>query len=159
MQEWPKTNDVLGTVNRGNVAESGLCTLCRADCKGRCETWSGSMRGRKLLYPRDFGFVTAGASNTWHVGVSYNSLRVQGYTHGAFGVPPGLSHSPDDCIFPNVDVTTQFGSKVKTACRLPLMTGALGSTFIAAKYWESFAIGAALGGIPIVGGENVVGSG
>ena len=37
------------------------------------------------------------------------------------------------------------------------MTGALGSTFIAAKYWESFAIGAALLGVPIVIGENVVG--
>ena len=37
------------------------------------------------------------------------------------------------------------------------MTGALGSTFIAAKYWDSFAIGAALVGIPIVVGENVVG--
>ncbi|MFA5878994.1 MAG: glutamate synthase-related protein, partial [Candidatus Margulisiibacteriota bacterium] len=37
------------------------------------------------------------------------------------------------------------------------MTGALGSTFIAAKYWESFAIGAALVGFPIVIGENVVG--
>jgi hypothetical protein len=38
-----------------------------------------------------------------------------------------------------------------------LMTGALGSTFIAAKYWDSFAIGGALIGIPIVVGENVVG--
>jgi hypothetical protein len=37
------------------------------------------------------------------------------------------------------------------------MTGALGSTFIAAKYWNSFAIGGALAGIPIVIGENVVG--
>lgn len=37
------------------------------------------------------------------------------------------------------------------------MTGALGSTFIAAKYWDSFAIGGALVGIPIVVGENVVG--
>jgi hypothetical protein len=37
------------------------------------------------------------------------------------------------------------------------MTGALGSTFIAAKYWDSFAVGAALCGMPIVVGENVVG--
>jgi hypothetical protein len=33
----------------------------------------------------------------------------------------------------------------------------LGSTFIAAKYWDSFAVGAALCGFPIVVGENVVG--
>ena len=37
------------------------------------------------------------------------------------------------------------------------MTGALGSTFIARNYWESFAVGSALSGIPIVVGENVVG--
>jgi glutamate synthase domain-containing protein 2 len=37
------------------------------------------------------------------------------------------------------------------------MTGALGSTFIAAKYWDSFAIGGSLVGIPVVIGENVVG--
>ena len=37
------------------------------------------------------------------------------------------------------------------------MTGALGRTFIAAKYWNSFAVGAALCGFPIVVGENVVG--
>jgi hypothetical protein len=37
------------------------------------------------------------------------------------------------------------------------MTGALGSTFIAAHYWDNFAVGCALAGIPIVVGENVVG--
>ncbi|OIQ60412.1 hypothetical protein MOTE_08180 [Moorella thermoacetica] len=157
MIPWPKQNDVLGTVNRGNPAESGLCTLCRADCQGKCETWMSSMVGRKLLYPRDFGTVTAGSSNTTHVGISYNSLRIQGYNYGAYGLAKGLSNSADDCIFPNVNVETEFGSEVKTRVKVPIMTGALGSTFIAAKYWDSFSIGAALVGIPIVIGENVVG--
>ncbi|MCX7821103.1 MAG: glutamate synthase-related protein [Brevinematales bacterium] len=157
MIQWPKTNDVLGTVNRGNPAESGLCTLCRADCQGKCETFMASLKGRKLLYPRDFGHVTAGSANTTHLGISYNSLRIQGYNYGAYGLPKGLSNSPDDCIFPNVSIETEFGTSVKTKARIPIMTGALGSTFIAAKYWDSFAIGAALVGIPIVVGENVVG--
>jgi hypothetical protein len=152
-----KVNDVLGTINRGNPAESGLCTLCRADCHGKCETWLSSIRGRKLLYPRDFGTITAGSGNATHVGVSYNSLRIQGYNYGAQGMLNGLSNSQDDCIFPNVSTDCEFGNMIKTKCRMPLMTGALGSTFIAAKYWESFAIGAALVGIPIVIGENVVG--
>ncbi|MBT8042951.1 MAG: hypothetical protein KJN98_07255, partial [Pontiella sp.] len=69
-----KNNDALGTTNRGVPCESGLCTLCRADCKGKCETWMSSLVGRKLLYPRSFGIVTAGADNTTHVGVSYNSI-------------------------------------------------------------------------------------
>ncbi|NSW83313.1 MAG: FMN-binding glutamate synthase family protein [Syntrophothermus sp.] len=155
--EWPKTNDVLGTANRGDAAESGLCTLCRADCQGRCETWLSSLAGRKMLYPRDYGAVTAGSRNTTHIGVSYNSLRIQGYNYGAMGLAPGLSSDPDDCIFPNVSLETEFGNDQKTKARVPLMTGALGSTFVAAKYWESFAVGAALVGIPIVVGENVVG--
>lgn len=157
MNQWPKTNDVLGTANRGDAAESGLCTLCRADCQGRCETWLTSMVGRKMLYPRDFGTITAGSKNTAHTGVSYNSLRIQGYNYGANGLPQGLSNSADDCIFPNVSIETEFGSIEKTKSRMPIMTGALGSTFIAAKYWDSFATGAALVGIPIVVGENVVG--
>ena len=157
MFEWPKTNDVLGTANRGNAAESGLCTLCRADCKGKCETWLSSIRGRKMLYPRDFGAVTAGANNTVHVGVSYNSLRIQGYLYGANGVSGNMTRDADDCIFPNVNIESSFGAEIKTKVRIPLMTGALGSTFIAAKYWDSFAIGCALAGMPIVVGENVVG--
>ena len=154
---FTKSNDVLGASNRGNPTESSLCTLCRADCMGKCETWMSSMVGRKLLYPRSFGIVTAGANNTTHVGVSYNSLRIQGYAYGAHGIQEGLSDDPDDCIFPNVNLETEFGNEVKTKVRIPLMTGALGSTLVAAKYWDGFAVGGALAGIPVVIGENVVG--
>ena len=154
---FSKSNDAIGTTNRGNPTESSLCTLCRADCQGKCETWMSSLVGRKLLYPRDFGLVTAGANNTTHVGVSYNSLRIQGYAYGAHGLSQGLSNDPDDCIFPNVSLETEFGREIKTKARIPMMTGALGSTFIAAKYWDSFSIGGALCGIPVVIGENVVG--
>ena len=157
MMRFAKSNDVLGTSNRGNPAESSLCTLCRADCQGKCETWLSSLVGRKLLYPRSFGIVTAGANNTTHVGVSYNSLRVQGYAYGVKGLREGLTDNADDCIFPNVNLETQFGTEMKTKVRMPLMTGALGSTFVAEKYWDSFAIGGALVGIPVVIGENVVG--
>lgn len=157
MIQWPKSNDALGTVNRGNPCESTLCTLCRSDCKGKCETWLSSLKGRKVLYPRDFGSITSGSSNTTAIGVNYNSIRIDGYLYGANGVPKGLSNSEDDCIFPNVNLEGKFGAKIKTKFRVPIMTGALGSTFIAAKYWESFAVGAALVGYPIVVGENVVG--
>lgn len=115
------------------------------------------MKGRNLLYPRDFGAITSGSKNTNHIGVSYNSLRIEGYNYGAYGLKDGITNSADDCIFPNVDISTSFGKGAITKSKVPLMTGALGSTFIAAKYWDSFAIGAALIGYPIVIGENVVG--
>jgi len=113
--------------------------------------------GRKLLYPRNFGNITAGSSNVVADGAGYHGLRIQGYAYGAHGLNGRLSNDPDDCIFPNVDVETSFGTDATTKCSVPMMTGALGSTFIAAKYWDSFAVGAALCGFPIVIGENVVG--
>lgn len=156
MIQWSKSNDVLGTVNRGQACESGLCTLCRSDCQGKCETWLGSLIGRDALYPRDFGTVTAGSGNTTAVGVCYNALRVQGYPYGAWGADKKQAKA-GDTLFTDVNLETAFGAKQKTVCRYPFMTGALGSTFIAAKYWDSFATGCALCGIPIVIGENVVG--
>jgi glutamate synthase domain-containing protein 2 len=41
--------------------------------------------------------------------------------------------------------------------QMPIFTGALGSTEIARKNWEHFAIGAAIAGITLVCGENVCG--
>ena len=127
MSNYSKTNDVLGSVNRGDPCESGLCTLCRADCKGKCETWLASMKGRKMLYPRDFGAVTAGSSNVNHVGCLLQQSAHSGvYNYGAHGIPVGLSNSADDCIFPNVSLETTFGKAVKTKSRLPLMNGRAG---------------------------------
>ncbi len=158
MASLQKSNDVLGTTNRGNIVESGLCSLCRADCAGKCETWLSCLKGRETLYPRDFGVVTAGSGTTTHVGVSYKSLRVQGYCYGAEGMQENQAKADNgDALFTDVDLSVTFGASEKTKCRYPIMTGALGSTFIAAKYWNSFAIGSALCGIPIVIGENVVG--
>lgn len=157
MLQFIKNNDALGAVNRGVPCESGLCTLCLSDCKGKCETWLSCLEGRKMLYPRSFGKSTSGASHVTSVGLGYHGLRIQGYAYGSKGMPENLSDDPDDCIFTNVNVETTFGNEIKTKCRVPIMTGALGSTFIAAKYWPSFAVGAALAGFPIVVGENVVG--
>lgn len=157
MITWVKNNDAIGTINRGVPAESGLCTLCDSSCKGKCETWLASLKGRKLLYPRDFGMTTSGAWHISSVGIGYHALRIQGYAYGAHGIQSPMTNNPDDCLFTNVKIENEFGNKVKTKYRLPIMTGALGSTFVAAKYWESFAVGAALCGIPIVVGENVVG--
>jgi len=156
MLVWPKSNDAIGTANRGTPCESGLCTLCDSACKGKCEVWLSSLRGRELIYPRRFGHSTSGSANVTAVGVGYHALRIQGYAYGSHGMPGGKK-DPDDCVFPNVNIETSFGNEVRVKCRVPMMTGALGSTFIAAKYWDSFAIGAALCGFPIVVGENVVG--
>jgi len=155
MIEWRKSNDVLGTTNRGNACESGLCTLCDSACKGKCETWMTSLRGRELLYPRKFGYITSGSGNVTSVGLGYHALRIHGYAYGWHAA--NGTNDADHCVFPEVDISTRFGKNKPVKCRVPIMTGALGSTFVAARYWDSFAVGAALAGFPIVIGENVVG--
>ena len=157
MIEWIKNNDALGAVNRGVPCESGLCTLCDSACKGKCETWLSCLEGRKMLYPRKYGYSTSGANHVTSVGIGYHALRIQGYAYGSKGLTGKMTDDADDCIFTNVNIETSFGNEIITKSRLPIMTGALGSTFIAAKYWPSFAVGAALAGFPIVVGENVVG--
>jgi hypothetical protein len=157
MPQLTKNNDALGATNRGVPCESGLCTLCDSACKGKCETWLSCMEGRKMLYPRRFGYSTSGSNHLTSVGIGYHGLRVQGYCYDSKGMKEGLSDDPDDCVFPNVDVSGSFGHSLKTKFRVPMMTGALGSTIIAQRYWPSFAVGAALAGFPIVVGENVVG--
>ena len=56
-----------------------------------------------------------------------------------------------------VDTTAVYGHMHPVRMRMPVFTGALGSTDIARKYWESFAVGAAISGISLVVGENVCG--
>jgi len=76
---------------------------------------------------------------------------------GAKGLPEGVEIGPDTTIFHNVDTQTEYGWKKKVKMRLPIFTGALGSTDIARINWEHFAIGAAISGITLVCGENVCG--
>jgi glutamate synthase domain-containing protein 2 len=56
-----------------------------------------------------------------------------------------------------VDTETAYGDKHKVKMRVPVFTGALGSTDVARLNWEHFAAGAAIAGISLVCGENVCG--
>jgi glutamate synthase domain-containing protein 2 len=56
-----------------------------------------------------------------------------------------------------VNTETEYGWDKKVRMSIPVFTGALGSTEIARKNWEHFAVGAALSGVTIVCGENVCG--
>jgi len=153
----PNADESTGTFNRSkNVAPmSGICSRCIDGCKGGCEIWLSSFRGREVLYPGPFGEVTAGADKNYPV--DYSHLNIQGYARGAKGLPEGVKAEPDTALFPNVDTETEYGWTKKVRMRVPIFTGALGSTEIARKNWEHFAIGAAISGITLVCGENVCG--
>ncbi|RKY40345.1 MAG: FMN-binding glutamate synthase family protein, partial [Candidatus Omnitrophota bacterium] len=151
----PNADDATLTFNRSRnpVPSSGLCSKCVDGCTGGCEVWLSSFRGREVLYPQPFGEITAGADKNYPV--DYSHLNIQGYARGAKGLPQGAGS--DEAIFSNVATTTEYGWERKVKMNLPIFTGALGSTDIARKNWEHFAVGAAISGITIVCGENVCG--
>jgi glutamate synthase domain-containing protein 2 len=124
-------------------------------CKGNCEVFQASFRGRELIYPGPFGEVTAGGDKDYPV--DYSHLNIQGYALGGNGLPQGVAANPDTCTFPSVSVATEYGWDRKVRMAAPIFTGALGSTEIARKNWDHFAVGAAISGITLVCGENVCG--
>ena len=153
----PNANEATGTFNRSRdvVSMSGICTRCVDGCRGGCEIWLASFRGREVLYPIGFGEISAGADKNYPI--DYSHLSIQGYAVGAKGLPKGIVPGPDTAIFPVVNTETEYGWKKKVKMRLPIFTGALGSTEIARRNWEHFAVGAAISGVTIVCGENVCG--
>jgi len=153
----PRGNDATRTANRSRnvVAMSGLCSRCIDGCTGNCEVFKATFRGRELIYPGPFGDVTAGGDKDYPV--DYSHLNIQGYALGARGLPAGVVGDPDTATFPIVNTETEYGWTKKVKMKVPIFTGALGSTEIARKNWEHFAVGAALSGVTLVCGENVCG--
>lgn len=149
----PNANDAVQSANRSkNVApQSGICSRCIDGCRGNCDLFQSSFRGRELLYPSPFGTITAGADKDYPI--DYSHLNIMGYALGA----EGTQADPDHATFPTVKTETTFGTKNKVKMKIPIFTGALGSTDIARKNWEHFAVGAAISGIGIVCGENICG--
>ena len=153
----PNANDATLTFNRSKsvVPMSGLCSRCIDGCRGNCEVFRSTFRGREVIYPAPFGSITAGADKNYPV--DYSHLNIQGYALGATGLPAGVAVSPDTAIFPAVNTETEYGWDIKVKMKAPIFTGALGSTEIARKNWEHFAVGAAISGVTLVCGENVCG--
>ena len=153
----PNANEASQTSNRSRsvVPCSGICTRCIDGCRGNCEVFKASFRGRELLYPGPFGTLTAGADKDYPI--DYSHVNIMGYALGAEGLPDGAEGTPDNTLFPMVDTETEYGYENKVKMRVPVFTGALGSTEIARRNWEHFAIGAAISGISLVCGENVCG--
>ncbi|MDR2586919.1 MAG: hypothetical protein LBC23_01480, partial [Coriobacteriales bacterium] len=119
----PNANDATQTVNRSRsvVPVSGLCTRCVDDCRGNCEVFKSSFRGREVIYPGPFGHVTAGADKEYPI--DYSHLNINGYALGLEGLPEGLEAGPDTATFPTVDTSTEFGWQNKVSMTMPIFTG------------------------------------
>jgi hypothetical protein len=142
----------VGTYTRAKDTStiSGMCPICIHDCPVMCEISLSAFRGREALYPEpaQFGTSTAGALKNF--GLDWSHFSIQAGLFEAQGVP----ETSEDAIFPNAKTETVVGGM---PLKLPILTGAFGSTEVARVNWDGLAIGAALAGVSVTIGENIAG--
>lgn len=153
----PNASDISQTANRSRnvVPGSGICTRCIDGCTGNCEIFKATFRGREVLYPSPFGMITAGGDKNYPV--DYSHFNIQGYALGAKGLPEGIEGTPDNTLFTMVNTELEIGNAPKEKLLMPIISGALGSTEVARRNWDHFAVGAAISGVVLTCGENVCG--
>ncbi len=129
---------------------SGMCPLCIRDCPILCEISLSTFRGREALYPEplQFGYSTAGALKDF--GLDWSHFNI---LSSLFEVK-GIEADSDVALFENVKIETKVAG---IPLKVPILTGAFGSTEVARINWDGLAIGAALTGAVITIGENVCG--
>jgi len=115
-----------------------------------CEISLSAFRGREALYPEPAQYGTSTAGSLKDYGLDWSHFNIQA---SVFDVR-GIRESSEVAIFPNVNLETKIGG---IPLKLPIMTGAFGSTDVARVNWDGLAIGAALSGVMIIIGENVCG--
>jgi glutamate synthase domain-containing protein 2 len=109
-----------------------------------------AFRGREALYPEpvQFGYSTASALKDFRL--DWSDFNIQS---SVFKVE-GIETDADKTMFQNVNVESKVAG---IPLKIPILTGAFGSTDVARLNWEGLAIGAALSGVVITIGENVCG--
>ena len=142
----------VGTTTRvkDTSTVSGMCPICIHDCPVMCEISLSAFRGREALYPEpsQYGTSTAGSLKNYDLDWSHFNIQAS-----VFEVR-GIEENSEVAVFPNVNTETKIGG---VQLKLPIMTGAFGSTEVARVNWDGIAVGAALSGVTIVIGENVCG--
>lgn len=145
-------NTMIGARTRAeDSCESGLCPICIADCSVWCEVSKSALRGREVLYPSREHFGDSTAATPKDFLFSYGDFQIMFDCRGAEGLDVV---NEDTVIFPNADITTKWGNIDQ---KLPIVIAGLGSTYVAKRQWEGLAIGAALSGVSLTIGENVIG--
>ncbi|MGC9444252.1 MAG: glutamate synthase-related protein [Candidatus Methanospirareceae archaeon] len=149
---YANARSTTGTsVRRRDVnTQSGMCPICVKECTVLCEVGKSAFRGREVLYPEpeQFGWSTASSNKSY--GLDWSDFNILSRLRGAEGIAP----DPDVALFHNVDIESNIGG---IPLKLPLASGAYGSTDVGRNNWDALAISAALSGIIVIVGENVCG--
>ncbi|OPL09375.1 MAG: glutamate synthase [delta proteobacterium ML8_F1] len=121
---------------------SGMCAVCSSNCPGPCEIGLSALRGPDAIYPYKADINQFASEKDYPL--DFSCFNINGRV---FGVS-GTRETPEEATYPKADITAHIGKIPVTA---PIILPAM-----AKLNWQDYYAGAALYGIPVVIGEDVV---
>lgn len=124
---------------------SGMCAVCTANCVGSCEIGLSAIRGSEAIYPYETDKNQFASEKDYPLDFSH--FNINGRVFGALGCP----ENSNAATFPKVNINTSFGINNKIKLKAPIILPAM-----AKLNWKDYYAGAALAGVLVVIGEDVV---
>jgi hypothetical protein len=124
---------------------SGMCAACTADCTGPCEIGLSAIRGAEALLP--FGADVNQFASEKAYPLDFSHFAINGRVFGS----QGLAADPMLATYPRADIGANFGLAHPVPCSAPIILPAM-----AKLAWREYFAGAALVGVPVVIGEDVL---
>ena len=124
---------------------SGMCAVCTDNCIGFCEIGLSALRGSEAIYPYKTDINQFASEKDYPLDFSH--FNINGRVFGALG----CSEDANLATFPKVNIDTVFGINNKIKLVAPIVLPAM-----AKLNWRDYYAGAALAGVLVVIGEDVV---
>ncbi|MFO7887676.1 MAG: glutamate synthase-related protein [Eubacteriales bacterium] len=124
---------------------SGMCSVCSSNCIGSCEIGLSALRGREAIYPYQTDKHQFASEKNYPIDFSH--LNINGRVFGAVG----CDEDPYEATYPKVNTEKIIGKHNPIKLKLPIVLPAM-----AKLNWKDYYAGAALAGVLVVIGEDVV---
>ena len=120
---------------------SGMCSLCSAECVGRCEIGLSAVLGKAMVYPTNTGNnQIAGEKNN---PINYSIFNINGRCFGA----KGSAENSDEATIFNVKLERQTNGKKPIKLKTPLVLPAL----VKLNWRDYFSAAAMIGTVCTIG--------
>jgi hypothetical protein len=126
-------------------ASSGMCAVCSVNCTGSCEIGLSAVRGSEAIYPFEADINQFASEKDYPLDFSH--FNINGRVFGASGCPEDAYAA----TFPKANINIDFGIDNKIKLKAPIILPAM-----AKLNWRDYYAGAALAGVLVVIGEDVV---
>jgi hypothetical protein len=126
-------------------SSSGMCSVCTLNCTGPCEIGLSATRGSEAIYPYKTDLNQFGSQKRY--ALDYSDYNINGRVFGAFG----YDEDSFNANYTTVNFESHFGKVHKVNLKAPIILPA-----IAKLNWEDYFSGAAIAGVLVVIGEDVI---